>query len=442
LRRKVYIETLGCPKNLVDSEIMTGVLERAGFRVVKNEAQAEVIILNTCAFILPAREEAIAEILRLAEYKEKGSCRLLVMTGCFPQRYGKELQRGLPEVDLFLGTSKIDEIGDFMSGNRGEEKSLVGKPDFLMDSRMPRTLLTPPHIAYLKISEGCSNCCSYCAIPSIRGRLRSRGVDDLLREAETLVRGGARELIVIGQDTTSYGRDRKRSPKLEDLLREIAGLSGDFWIRLMYTYPARITTKLLEMIAAEDKICSYLDMPVQHINDEVLAAMNRRGSGRKIRKTIREARRIIPGVSLRTSLIVGFPGETGKRFIELLEFVREARFEHLGVFAYSPEEGTGARRLRGRVPAAERERRKDVIMSEQAGISREKNQALVGSVKEIIIDGKVPGRGGYKYTGRTRGQAPEVDGIVYVKTARKLLQGDVVRANIRKADYYDLFSEI
>lgn len=439
MKTGVYIQTLGCPKNLVDSEVMAGALEKAGFRLVKDEREAEIIILNTCSFILPAREESVAEALRLARHKERGSCRYLVMAGCLPQRYGAELERGLPEVDLFLGTARTGEIASLIASIGKEKKSFVGKPGFLMDSGMPRKALSPPHIAYLKITEGCSNCCSYCAIPQIRGKLKSRAPDDILREAEELIGRGVREVVVVGQDTTSYGRGRKGSPRIDELLKEIAGLKGDFWIRLMYAYPARITRRLLEVIASEAKICHYIDMPVQHINDEILKAMNRRGSGEQIRKVIREARSIIPGVSLRTSLIVGFPGETRKRFIELLEFVREARFEHLGAFAYSPEEGTRAALLRPRVPAKEAERRKDLVMGEQAEISRERNQALVGTVQEIIIDSGSD-RADYAFLGRTKGQAPDVDGAVYVQSAGKLRPGDIVRCVIKKADFYDLFA--
>lgn len=441
MKPKVYIQTLGCPKNLVDSELMAGALEKEGFRLVSKEKEAEIIILNTCSFILPAREESISEALRLAEYKKKGSCRRLVMTGCLPQRHGGELEEGLPEIDLFLGTGRINEIARALAAlDAGTTKALIGKPDFLMTAAMPRRVLTPPHIAYLKIAEGCSNCCAYCAIPSIRGRLRSRETGDILREAAMLIKNGARELIVIAQDTTSYGRDRKGSPGIDQLLKGLSALNGNYWIRLMYTYPSRITKELLETIAAGEKICKYIDMPVQHINDEILKSMGRRGSGRKIRSVIAAARAIIPGVTLRTSLIVGYPGETKKRFIELLEFVRDTRFERLGAFAYSPEEGTKAARLGGRVPSGEIERRKEILLNEQAEISRGKNLALIGSVQEIIIDGKGPG-GDYSYRGRTRGQAPEIDGMVFIKTRKKLRSGDLVLCKITGADDYDLFAE-
>lgn len=441
MKPKVYIQTLGCPKNLVDSEIMTGVLEMEGFRVTPKESEAEIIILNTCSFILPAREESIAEALRLAQYKKEGSCRRLVMTGCLPQRYGEDLEKGLPEVDLFLGTGGMDEIARALAGlEAGLPKSRIGKPDFLMTAAMPRKVLTPSHIAYLKISEGCSNCCSYCAIPSIRGRLRSREMGDILQEAAMLIKNGARELIVIAQDTTSYGRDRKGTPGIDILLKELAALKGNFWIRLMYTYPARITRGLLETISAEEKICNYIDMPIQHINDEILKSMGRRGSGRKIGKVIESARALIPGLSLRTSIIVGYPGETKNRFVELLEFVRVAGFEHLGAFAYSPEEGTKAALLRGRVPAREIERRKDILLNEQAEISRDKNLALVGSLQEIIIDGEDSGPD-YQYQGRTRGQAPEIDGMVFIRTRKRLRKGDFVFCKITGSDYYDLFAE-
>jgi len=449
LAKNVHIISLGCPKNQVDSEVMGAILAESGYLLTDRPEDASVILINTCAFILPAREEAIAEILQAAAWKKgrKDSRPYLIVTGCLPQRYGKELEESLPEVDLFLGTAEIPHIGRHLDRLRNLPKtktvrprrSVVGRPTFLMNAGHKRLISSPAHSAYIKIADGCSNRCSYCVIPSIRGKARSRTIDDILREAEELAAKGVRELIITAQDTTAYGLDRKGKPGLSRLLREMAAIDGLSWIRLLYTYPARLTEELLRTIAEEEKICRYLDIPIQHSDDAILTAMNRRGDNALIRKVIAHAREVIPDIALRTSLIVGFPGETPRRFERLLSFVRETRFDHLGVFPYSREEGTAAATLPSRISEKEKERRRGLIMEEQASISREINSVLIGTRQEILIEG--PGElEGFTQVGRCRRQAPEVDGVTHLRGGNPEV-GEIVACRITAADDYDLFAE-
>lgn len=443
--QKIYLSSLGCPKNQVDAEVMARSLVEKGFAIADGPEEATVIVVNTCAFILPAKEESIDEILRMAEFKKDGTgvCRHLVVTGCLPQRYGEELRRELPEVDLFLGTSDVPRlagsISERIAGKKTGQGAAIGKPTFLMNAGHGRLLSTPPYSAYLKIAEGCSNRCSYCVIPDIRGDVRSRKPDDILKEAESLVRSGVREVILIAQDTTAYGADLKGKPSLQGLLRDLASLDALKWIRILYTYPAKLTEELFQTMADVDKVCPYIDMPIQHAEDVILSAMNRRGDRDQIEWAIRTARAMIPGVALRTSLIVGFPGETPLRFGRLLDFVREARFDHLGAFVYSREDGTEAARQPSRISEKEKIRRRDLIMEEQSVISHAINRTLVGSEQEVVIEGPsdLPG---YAYVGRSSRQAPEIDGVTYIKGDR-LAIGDFIRCRIVDVSEYDLFAE-
>jgi len=421
---------------------MTAVLVEGGFEIVSLPQDADTIIINTCTFILPAKEESIDEIFRMAELKREGRCRHLVVTGCLPQRYGAILGKEIPEVDLFLGTSEFPRIADLIASFRAEQpeqRSFIGKPDFLMNSSHSRLLSTPPHTAYLKIAEGCSNHCSYCVIPLVRGKFRSRQMDDILREAETLAQGGVKEIIIAAQETTLYGRDLGYTSGLSSLLRKIALIDGIRWIRLLYTYPADLDDELFRTIRDVEKICDYIDIPVQHIDDGILSSMNRKGDSGLIKNVIASARKIIPGVALRTSLIVGFPGETQERFDRLLAFIRETRFDHVGVFEYSREEGTKAAALPGHIPESVKELRRGIIMEEQALISREINQSLIGSTMEIVIEEEsdLPE---YDYIGRAKRQAPDIDGITYVKAEEKAF-GDIVECRVVSADDYDLIAE-
>lgn len=434
---KIYILSLGCPKNQVDSEVMAGLLAGGGYEITSRPGDAGIILVNTCAFILPAKEEAVEEILRMAEWKKRGTCRKLVVAGCLPQRYGRTLREEMPEVDLFLGTGGIPRIVDLIRGSR--RRSGIGKPGFLMNAGFPRLIEPSSRTAYLKIAEGCSNRCAYCAIPTLRGPFRSRPVDDILKEADRLAGMGIREMILIAQDTTAFGRDLKGRPTLSMLLGKLASIRDVRWIRLLYTYPASITDELLEAVAAVDKMCEYIDMPVQHIDDEILRSMRRKGSGSEIHETINRVRRIIPRVVLRTSLIAGFPGETETKFNGLLRFVEETRFENLGVFPYSKEEGTDAADLPFHVSERIKKRRTDVLMERQATISFEINRSRIGSVAEVLLESE-SGHPEFPLLGRGRGQAPEIDGVTYVK-AKKGDIGEIILCRITDADTYDLYAE-
>ena len=438
----VHILSLGCPKNQVDAEVMAASLLQGGFEMTADPDEALIIIVNTCAFILPAREESIDEILRMARIKAAGTCRYLVVTGCLPQRYGKELRRELPEVDLFLGISDIPQLArrlsDLLAGKKKHEGSRIRKPTFLMHAGHERFLSASPHSAYLKIADGCSNRCAYCIIPDIRGPARSRLPDDIMKEAAALVARGTREIILIAQDTTAYGADLKGKPPLHKLLKDLASLDDLLWLRVLYTYPEKLTETLFQVMADENKICAYIDMPIQHADDHILRAMNRRGDRQQITWAIRTARAMIPDVALRTSLIVGFPGESPNRFDKLLDFVRQARFDHLGAFIYSREEGTPAACLPSRISEKEKTRRRNLIMEEQATISYEINQTLIGTRQEVLVEGEsdLPG---YPYVGRCRRQAPEIDGITYIG-GDKLTVGSMISGRIADADEYDLYA--
>jgi ribosomal protein S12 methylthiotransferase len=438
---KFHLVSLGCPKNQVDSEVMAALLKKGGYEPTSMPENAHVILINTCAFILPAKQEAIEEILRMAEWKKQGACRKLVVTGCLPQRYGRILEKELPEVDLFLGTGEIPQIVKLIRQSGG--KTVIGKPRFLMNAGFPRMIAPSVRTAYLKIAEGCSNRCSYCIIPQIRGPFRSRTPDDLLLEAARLAADGIWELILIAQDTTAYGRDLQGKPSLSQLIRELASLKGLQWIRLLYAHPFSLSDDLLKTMAAEEKICRYLDLPVQHVTDLILAAMNRKSNRSTITETPARVRRLIPGVALRTSIIVGFPGETAKQFDELLRFVEETRFENLGVFTYSREEGTAAADLPRQVSEKVKQKRHDLLMETQAEISFEINQARIGSQEDVLLEGEndLPEcSADYPLQGRIRAQAPEIDGLTYVKT-KKGKVGDIVRCKITAADIYDLYAE-
>ncbi|MFA6345284.1 MAG: 30S ribosomal protein S12 methylthiotransferase RimO [Syntrophales bacterium] len=439
----VHMISLGCPKNLIDSEVMAGLLAGEGFRLTAEAREAQIILVNTCAFILPAREEAIETILRMAALKTPagGNCRYLIVAGCLPQRYGAALARALPEVDLFLGVNEVPAVAAhlrrLLAGQTGR-RNRTGKPTFLMDAGLPRLISTPAATAYLKIAEGCNNRCAYCVIPAIRGPYRSRQPGDILREAETLVGQGVRELIVTAQDTTAYGQDLPGRPALPGLLHDLASMKKLRWLRLLYTYPERLTDGLFEVIARESKLCKYIDMPIQHIDDELLAAMHRRGNSALIRERIARARAMIPGVALRTSLIVGFPGETPSRFNRLHAFLAEARLDHVGIFTYSREEGTPAENRPPEISEATKRRRRGALMIRQAGISEEINRTLIGTRQEILIAGP-SANPEYPFVGRCHRQAPDIDGVTYVRGGR-LRPGTFVTRTILAADTYDLYA--
>ncbi len=444
LSSRLHIISLGCSKNLVDSEVMGGQACASGMTIVESPYDADVVIVNTCGFIQPAKEEALEVILALVEEKKKPGRNLkLVVAGCLAQRYGEELLAEIPEIDLYVGTGEVGRIAKHLQNlnkTKPRRAAVVSKPDFLMTAQHERLLSSTSATAYLKISDGCSNCCTYCAIPSIRGSARSRQPDDILWEAQKLAAKGIKEIILIGQDTTVYGRDLKNRPKLSNLLSALASFSGVRWLRLLYTHPAHITTDILEVMADHEKICRYIDLPIQHIDDTLLTAMNRKVSAARICEIISQARNILPDVTLRTSIIVGFPGETSKRFESLLNFVRETQFDHLGVFTYSREEGTAAAKMPSRISETEKERRRDSIMSEQADISHVINRKLIGSIQEVLIEEKSD-REGYAFVGRCRRQVPEIDGVTYLKGGNAKI-GDFINCLITSADHYDLFGKI
>ena len=441
---KLHIISLGCSKNLIDSEVMGGMCSKSGRQMVLQSDAADIVIVNTCAFINPAKEEALEEILTLAEEKKKGTRKFqLVVAGCLAQRYGKELFSYIPEVDLFIGTGEVGNIVKHinkLNQDKSRRAAVITKPNFLMTAQHERILSSTAVSTYLKISDGCSNCCSYCTIPSIRGKARSRKPDDILKEAENLAARGIKEIIITGQDTTAYGLDLKSRPKLSDILTGMAKIRNIKWIRLLYAHPSHITADVLETIAASDKICRYIDLPIQHIDDAILAAMGRKVTSNQIREIITLARKIMPDVTLRTSLIVGFPGETAKRFERLLDFVREIKFDHLGVFTYSREEGTKAAQFKSQISEAEKERRREIIMSQQAAISNAINKSLIRTIQEVLIEEKSD-RVDYAFMGRCSRQAPEIDGITYIKDGKAKI-GKIVKCKITDSDDYDLFAEV
>ncbi|MDP2268360.1 MAG: 30S ribosomal protein S12 methylthiotransferase RimO, partial [Deltaproteobacteria bacterium] len=385
----------------------------------------------------------IEEILRAAAWKKTGRCRHLVVTGCLPQRYGKSLAAELPEVDIFLDTNEAPHITGHLEKLRDRQNTapltVIANPTFLMNADLTRLLSTPAYSAYLKVAEGCSNYCSYCIIPALRGKARSRPIDDIVKEAETLAAQGVREIIITAQDTTAFGRDLKGHPHLSELLQNLAAVDQLRWIRLLYTYPGKLDKRTLTVMAGEEKICPYVDIPIQHIDDDILKAMHRKGGSAQIGESIALARKLIPDLALRTSLIVGFPGETPARFQRLLNFIVETRFDHLGVFKYSREEETAAAILPGHVSEKTKERRRQRLMEEQATVSSAINQTLIGSRQEVLIEGAsdIPD---YPFIGRCRRQAPEIDGITYVK-GQQLTAGDFVSCTVTGADTYDLYAE-
>jgi len=439
---KVGLVSLGCPKNLVDSEIMLGLLKDSGFELTNREQEADVLVVNTCSFINDAKEESIKTILELARHKDKGNCRALLVAGCLAQRYPEELLAEMPEIDGLIGTGSVSEIpGVIRRILNGEKLSLVGAPGTLQNVNSSRIQTTPPYIAYLKIAEGCDNRCSYCTIPEVRGPYRSREADDILREATALASSGVKELILVAQDTTRYGTDLYGKPALGDLISRLAAVKGLVWLRLLYTYPTLLTDELIQLLATEKKLCRYLDIPLQHAGNAVLKRMNRRGSKEETARLVENIRKAVPGITLRTSFIVGFPGETVEDFQELLDFMSRMKFDHVGVFAYSQEEGTPAAEMPGQVPEEIKLERRDRAMALQQKISLERNQKKIGEIITVLVEGRnSKERGGY--AGRTEGDAPDIDGKVFFKTNSDLSPGNFVRVLIKGAREYDLIGEL
>ena len=440
-KHKIFLISLGCSKNLVDSENILGLLENRGFVLVSGIEEAEVAIINTCGFIQSAVEESIDTILDVAAQKKKGILKKIFVLGCFVQRYGSKLPREIPEVDGWLGTGEIHRIADILDENSGSSPLFqIGRPKYLADHRTPRRQTTPFYSAYLKIAEGCSHRCTFCTIPSLRGPLRSRDSESIILEAEGMIERGVKEINLIAQDTTMYGRDVEGSLHLEDLLERLSQIPGVGWIRLLYSHPNRISGQLLDLLNGENGICPYLDLPLQHVNDNILKAMGRDMNSESPMSIIEKIRSRTSHLSLRTTLMVGFPGETDAMFEELYRFVETAAFDHLGTFIYSQEKGTPAARLVKRVEREVAEERLDAPMKLQAGISKEKNEMMVGKTVTILNEGVSP-ETDLLLTGRTQGMAPEVDGQVLINKGQGRV-GEFVKVRITEAHAYDLVGEI
>jgi ribosomal protein S12 methylthiotransferase len=436
---RVYMHTLGCPKNRVDSEVMLGTLAEAGYRLVQDPATAEVIVVNTCGFIESAKEESVDAILELAAMKDDGRCKKLVVTGCLVQRHADELARELPEVDHFLGTGAYQDIARVVSDAQAK-RLVVPDPDFVHSAATPRVNSLPSHTAYLKISEGCDNACAFCIIPKLRGGQRSRPIDDILAEAAALAAQGTVELSLVAQDLTAYGYDLPGKIRLHHLLPELAKVDGIRWIRLHYAYPRDVPEALVDVVAREPKIVKYLDMPLQHASDRLLRTMKRGRDAAFLRELLARLRARVPGIALRTSLIVGLPGETEADFAELEAFVEEQRFERLGVFEFSPEEGTAAAEMPEQVPDELKRARRDRIMAVQQRLSRAHQRAMIGRKVEVLVEGRAE-ETEHLLAGRHAQQAPEIDGLTYINDG-VAYPGELVTVEITDAAEYDLVGRI
>ena len=442
MAKNLYMVSLGCPKNLVDSEIMLALLATDGYQICQDPDQADLLLVNTCGFIQPAVEEAIDEIIRLGQYKDKKTAVKLVVTGCLVQRYGKELPKEFPEVDLFIGVDGFHSIAALVTAlDQQQNRLIIPAQRFLMNSAMPRKVSTPPHRAYLKISEGCSNRCSYCLIPSIRGPLRSRSMADLACEAARLAEGGVRELTLVGQDVTAYGIDLGgKKATLPALITTILDACSADWLRLLYLYPNRISHELLSLMAAEDRLLNYLDIPLQHISGRVLKKMNRPFTSRQVHELLDRIRSKVPEAAIRTTFIVGFPGETDQDVEELAAFLKTYRLNNVGIFTYANEEGCAAEHFADQCPEESKQQRRDYLMEMQAQISLEKNQELVGRTLPVLVEG-LSQETDLLLEGRTQSQAPDIDGCVYI-TDGQCAAGEIVMVKITEAHPYDLVGVI
>ena len=437
----VLFISLGCDKNLVDSEVMIGLLADRGYQMTDDETQADVIVINTCCFIHDAKEESIQTILEMAEYKKTGTLKALIVTGCLAQRYQEEILEEIPEVDEVLGTTSYDKIVDAIqealegkSGVRIEDIDALPLPD------TKRLVTTGGHFAYLKIAEGCDKHCTYCIIPKIRGNYRSVPMERLVKEARDLAEDGVKELILVAQETTIYGTDLYGEKSLHRLLRELCKIDGIRWIRILYCYPEEIDDSLIQVMKEEPKICHYLDLPIQHASTEILRRMGRRTSREDLEEIIGKLRREIPDIAIRTTLITGFPGETKEQHEELMDFVDQMEFDRLGVFTYSPEEGTPAAQMEDQIPEEVKEDRQAELMELQQEIAFDLAEDMIGREVLVMIEGKVADENAY--VGRTYKDAPNVDGLIFVNTDEELMSGDFARVKVTGAAEYDLIGEL
>lgn len=437
----VLFISLGCDKNLVDSEVMLGLLDQAKFQIVDDEAEADVIVINTCCFIHDAKEESIQTILEMAEYKKEGKLRALIVTGCLAQRYRDEILTEIPEVDAVLGTNGYDQIVDAIrEALDGNGRVNVPELDSLPVVKAKRLVTTGGHFAYLKIAEGCDKHCTYCVIPKIRGNFRSVPMEQVVAEAQSLAEQGVKELILVAQETTVYGKDLYGEKSLHKLLRELCKISKIRWIRILYCYPEEIDDALIRVIKEEEKICHYLDLPIQHASDDILKRMGRRTSKAQLIETIEKLRAEIPDITLRTTLITGFPGETKEQHEELMAFVDEMEFDRLGVFTYSPEEGTPAAVMDDQIPEEIKEERQAELMELQQEIVFARAEKMIGREVLVMIEGKVADEN--VYVGRTYQDAPNVDGLIFVQTDVELITGDFAKVKVTGALEYDLIGEL
>lgn len=438
---KILFISLGCDKNLVDSEMMLGLLNQDGHTFTDDENEAEIIVINTCCFINDAKEESINTILEMAELKKKGTCKALIVAGCLAQRYKQEIIDEIPEVDGILGTTTYDEISNVLKRVLGGESvSCFHDLNALPIVETERMVTTGGHYAFLKIAEGCDKHCTYCIIPSLRGKYRSVPMERLIKEAEQLAEKGVRELILVAQETTVYGTDLYGKKMLPELLRKLAAIPGIYWIRIQYCYPEEITDELIEVIQTEEKVCHYLDIPIQHASDPVLRRMGRRTNQAQLREMIGKLRTAIPDIALRTTMIAGFPGETQADHEEVMAFIDEMEFERLGVFAYSAEEDTPAAGFTDQIPKEQKEIWRDEIMELQQEIAFEKSDAMVGRILDVMIEGKVADEPAY--VGRTYMDAPNVDGYIFVNSGELFMSGDFVRVKVIGSNDYDLIGEV
>ena len=433
--------TLGCPKNQVDSEVMSGLLAE-NYSLTEDTEEADIIVVNTCTFIQSAKEESIETIFEMASLKDHGSCQTLIATGCLAQRYGSELMEEIPELDGVLGTGNIDEINELLKIPKGKRLSLIkqGKPDFLHNDKMPRKRSTPDYLGYVKVAEGCDNYCTYCVIPYVRGNFRSRPEESVTREVQDMAAQGVKEIMVMAQDTTRYGHDLYGELRLPQLIQKLARIEGIEWIRLMYCYPERFTDELIEVMRQEPKVCRYIDLPLQHADNKVLKEMNRRGTIEEAEVLIRKLRKAMPDITLRTTMITGFPGETEHEFQSMVDFIQRVQFDRLGVFPYSQEESTPAGQRMDQVLLEIREQRRELIMQMQQSISRQRQQRWVERIVTVLLEQKLPDG---RWMGRTEGDAPEIDGQVYITGAQASVSiGDMIKVRILEADSYDLMGVV
>lgn len=442
---KILFISLGCDKNLVDSEKMLGILADRGYTITDDEYEADVIIINTCSFISDAKEESIETILTMAKMKTEGVCKALIITGCLSQRYREEIETELPEVDGMLGIASWDRIADLVEETLAKKKpqifdDLRENVEVILRSNSKRLLSTGGHYAYLKIAEGCNKNCTYCAIPSIRGPYHSVPMERLVAEAESLAGDGVRELILVAQETTLYGADLYGEKSLHLLLRRLSEIPGIYWIRILYCYPEEITDELIEEIKSNPKVCHYLDIPIQHISDHILRKMHRATTKDELTERIRRLRAEIPDIALRTTLIAGFPGETDEDHEECMEFIDEAEFNRLGVFTYSPEEDTPAAEFDGQISEEVKQARCDELMELQNEICADLSESFIGQTLTAVVDGKLVDED--IYVGRTYMDAPGVDGLIFIHTKRELLSGDFVSVRVTASQEYDLIGEL